>query len=200
MNGVSPGRKTMKRRILIAAASAAVLLLSILVWRAVSDHQDIAQTPVSSEAAPVRSNLKSPENQTPKSDSEMTESAAETGSSADSAAETTDTGPYNFKTKEEAYQVFLQLFATEYDRLVAEGREEPSLDARAAAFSHLRDAMRPFFPRRGEDGNYIEDDTRFAPRWSSPGRLAVDAGKLPETSLYGKAVLPQRRGALPRRL
>ena len=188
----------MNRRILIIAASVLALLLSILVWRAVSGNQDAAQTPASSETAPAQSNLKTPENQTPKNDSEKTESADET-ESAETAAETPDTSPYNFKTKDEAYQFFLQLYAAEYDRLLAEGHEEPSGKARIATYypafvdktnPQLWNAMRPFLPRYDEDRNYIPDDTRMDHDWSSPAHLAVAAGKLPETALYSKATLP----------
>lgn len=194
----------MSRRVLAAAvASVAAVLLAILAWflwmNGADDSEDMDTASSETEASGAeRLTL---DGQTPKRVEEKPTASgpSEPSEASESVGDSAGANPYNFKTKEEAYDFFAELVGLEFDRLIAEGKPPSAVAARGIVYERvfmnnempqLREAMDPFLPEYTPDGTYIENSDRLSETWSDPARLLVHTGRLPETELYAKAALP----------
>ncbi len=193
----------MSRRFLMAVVSVAAVLLAILAWflwmNGAVDSKDMDTA--SSETEARGAERLTVDGQTPKRVEEKPTASgpSELSEAPESVGVSAGENPYNFKTKEEAYDFFAELVGLEHDRMIAEGKPPSSVAARGIVYDRvffnnempqLREAMNPFLPEYTPDGTYIENSDRLSDKWSEPTRLLVHTGRLPETELYAKATLP----------
>ena len=154
----------MSRRRFAVAASVLAVLIAVLVWQLLSNDRESANDldAASSTTEEAAAGELTPDEQTPKRGAAEKTEASDPSDSSDASTAAVGTGPYNFKTKEEAYDFFAELVGLEYDRLIAEGKPPSTVLAREIVYDRifinnempqLREAMDPFLPEYTSDRN-----------------------------------------------
>ncbi|MDE0021073.1 MAG: hypothetical protein OXT69_06790 [Candidatus Poribacteria bacterium] len=190
----------MTRKITIAAALAAAVLLAALIWLSLRDDPMLSETSTPLEGVDGGDAALMEEAQSPVQPQETP--AADGEPSADSGAPESDTGPYKFERWEDAANHYAELVGLEYDALIAAGvdpdkagsqafhdvqenifigREDPALAA----------ALEQYLPYSDSVPMEERTEKRMPLKEYGPRPFLVRAGRLPLLALKaGSLSLP----------